>query len=224
MQQLHQLPPNPTPPITPSSTISSASPLPITEQHQKLIQENSINSNNKYADLSDKNEHAIYQQQNIHVKIAANKANNEHINNNTSSNGANRLEKSTKSKSFCKKDDEIRLSIPIRDGIILEQFKLEHNLSVHNIPFKLKETVFQTLMIRDDIELQFKAFAQNDQLMKSDWPQGLKIAINNQQLSLEINDNNHKPLYLKSFINNSINNIEIHVSQCCCVCLFCFSI
>ena len=45
-------------------------------------------------------------------------------------------------------DDELRLTFPIRDGILLPPFRLEHNLAVSNHVFQLKPTVHQTLMWR----------------------------------------------------------------------------
>lgn len=47
-------------------------------------------------------------------------------------------------------DDELRLTFPVRDGIILPPFRLEHNLAVSNHVFQLKPTVHQTLMWRLD--------------------------------------------------------------------------
>lgn len=49
---------------------------------------------------------------------------------------------------FCAEDDELRLTFPVRDGIILPPFRLEHNLAVSNHVFQLKPTVHQTLMWR----------------------------------------------------------------------------
>lgn len=45
-------------------------------------------------------------------------------------------------------DDELRLTFPVRDGIILSPFRLEHNLAVSNHVFQLKPTVYNTLMCR----------------------------------------------------------------------------
>ena len=45
-------------------------------------------------------------------------------------------------------DDELRLTFPVRDGIVLQPFRLEHNLAVSNHVFHLKPTVYQTLMFR----------------------------------------------------------------------------
>lgn len=44
--------------------------------------------------------------------------------------------------------EELRLTFPVRDGIILPPFRLEHNLAVSNHVFQLKPTVHQTLMWR----------------------------------------------------------------------------
>lgn len=45
-------------------------------------------------------------------------------------------------------DDELRLTFPVRDGIILPPFRLEHNLAVSNHVFQLKPTVYNTLQNR----------------------------------------------------------------------------
>lgn len=45
-------------------------------------------------------------------------------------------------------DDELRLTFPVRDGIILAPFRLEHNLAVSNHVFQLKPTVYNTLLCR----------------------------------------------------------------------------
>ncbi|OCT58777.1 hypothetical protein XELAEV_1800173123mg, partial [Xenopus laevis] len=42
--------------------------------------------------------------------------------------------------------DELRLTFPVRDGVVLEPFRLEHNLAVSNHVFHLRPTVHQTLM------------------------------------------------------------------------------
>lgn len=49
---------------------------------------------------------------------------------------------------------ETRLTFPVRDGVILAPFRLEHNLAVSNHAFHLKPQVHQTLLWRPDLELQ----------------------------------------------------------------------
>lgn len=44
--------------------------------------------------------------------------------------------------------DELRLTFPVRDGVVLPPFRLEHNLAVSNHVFHLRESVYQTLMWR----------------------------------------------------------------------------
>lgn len=45
-------------------------------------------------------------------------------------------------------NEELRLTFPVRDGVVLEPFRLEHNLAVSNHVFHLRPTVHQTLMWR----------------------------------------------------------------------------
>lgn len=47
-----------------------------------------------------------------------------------------------------KDGDELRLTFPVRDGVVLPPFRLEHNLSVSNHVFYLREQVYYTLMQR----------------------------------------------------------------------------
>lgn len=47
-----------------------------------------------------------------------------------------------------KEVDELRLTFPVRDGVVLPPFRLEHNLAVSNHAFNLRDTVHQTLMWR----------------------------------------------------------------------------
>lgn len=51
---------------------------------------------------------------------------------------------------------EVRLTFPVRDGVILAPFRLEHNLAVSNHAFTLKPQVYQTLLWRPDLELQVR--------------------------------------------------------------------
>ncbi|KAF4788749.1 Zinc finger MIZ domain-containing protein 2 [Turdus rufiventris] len=67
-------------------------------------------------------------------------------------------------------NDELRLTFPVRDGVVLEPFRLEHNLAVSNHVFHLRPTVHQTLMWRSDLELQFKCYHHEDRQMNTNWP------------------------------------------------------
>lgn len=44
--------------------------------------------------------------------------------------------------------DDLRLTFPVRDGVVLEPFRLEHNLAVSNHAFQLRESVYKTLITR----------------------------------------------------------------------------
>ncbi|CAB1332359.1 unnamed protein product, partial [Coregonus sp. 'balchen'] len=67
--------------------------------------------------------------------------------------------------------DDLRLTFPVRDGVVLEPFRLEHNLAVSNHAFQLRDSVYKTLM----------------------------MSVNATPLTIERGDNktSHKPLYLK---------------------------
>lgn len=120
------------------------------------------------------------------------------------------------------KDDELRLTFPVRDGIILPPFRLEHNLAVSNHVFQLKPTVHQTLVWRSDLELQLKCFHHEDRQMNTNWPASVQVSVNATPLSIDRGENktSHKPLYLKDVCVPGRNTIQITVSACCCSHLF----
>lgn len=122
-------------------------------------------------------------------------------------------------------DDELRLTFPVRDGIILPPFRLEHNLAVSNHVFQLKPTVHQTLMWRSDLELQLKCFHHEDRQMNTNWPASVQVSVNATPLIIDRGENktSHKPLYLKDVCQPGRNTIQITVSACCCVSLCYFS-
>ncbi|XP_020286659.1 zinc finger MIZ domain-containing protein 1-like isoform X2 [Pseudomyrmex gracilis] len=119
-------------------------------------------------------------------------------------------------------NDELRLTFPVRDGIILPPFRLEHNLAVSNHVFQLKPTIHQTLTCRPDLELQLKCFHHEDRLMNTNWPSSVQVSVNATPLVIDRgeNKNSHKPLYLKDVAQAGRNTIQITVSACCCSHLF----
>ncbi|XP_014478426.1 PREDICTED: zinc finger MIZ domain-containing protein 1 [Dinoponera quadriceps] len=119
-------------------------------------------------------------------------------------------------------NEELRLTFPVRDGIILPPFRLEHNLAVSNHAFQLKPTVHQTLMWRSDLELQLKCFHHEDRQMNTNWPASVQVSVNANPLVIDRGENKttHKPLYLKDVCQIGRNTIQITVSACCCSHLF----
>lgn len=120
------------------------------------------------------------------------------------------------------KDDELRLTFPVRDGIVLPPFRLEHNLAVSNHEFPLKPTVHQTLMWRSDLELQLKCFHHDDRNMDTNWPASVQVSVNAYPLNIDRGDHksSHRPLNLKEFCQPGRNTIQITVTACCCSHLF----
>ncbi|XP_028270124.1 zinc finger MIZ domain-containing protein 2-like isoform X2 [Parambassis ranga] len=142
--------------------------------------------------------------------------------------------------------DDLRLTFPVRDGVVLEPFRLEHNLAVSNHVFQLRESVYKTLVMRPDLELQFKCYHHEDRQMNTNWPASvqvratpvclfhflsasrltgslfLQVSVNATPLTIERGDNktSHKPLYLKQVCQPGRNTIQITVTACCCSHLF----
>ncbi|XP_042329201.1 zinc finger MIZ domain-containing protein 2 [Sceloporus undulatus] len=118
--------------------------------------------------------------------------------------------------------DELRLTFPVRDGVVLEPFRLQHNLAVSNHVFQLRDSVYKTLMLRPDLELQFKCYHHEDRQMNTNWPASVQVSVNATPLTIERGDNktSHKPLYLKQVCQPGRNTIQITVTACCCSHLF----
>ncbi|KAL0183262.1 hypothetical protein M9458_022637, partial [Cirrhinus mrigala] len=114
--------------------------------------------------------------------------------------------------------DDLRLTFPVRDGVVLEPFRLEHNLAVSNHVFQLRDSVYKTLMMRPDLELQFKCYHHEDRQMNTNWPASVQVSVNATPLTIERGDNktSHKPLYLKHVCQPGRNTIQITVTACCC--------
>lgn len=118
--------------------------------------------------------------------------------------------------------DDLRLTFPVRDGIVLDPFRLEHNLAVSNHAFQLRDAVYKTLMMRPDLELQFKCYHHEDRQTNTNWPASVQVSVNATPLSIERGDNktSHKPLYLKQVCQAGRNTVQITVTACCCSHLF----
>uniref|UniRef100_A0A2K5QBK1 Zinc finger MIZ-type containing 2 n=1 Tax=Cebus imitator TaxID=2715852 RepID=A0A2K5QBK1_CEBIM len=118
--------------------------------------------------------------------------------------------------------EELRLTFPVRDGVVLEPFRLQHNLAVSNHVFQLRDSVYKTLMLRPDLELQFKCYHHEDRQMNTNWPASVQVSVNATPLTIERGDNktSHKPLYLKHVCQPGRNTIQITVTACCCSHLF----
>ncbi|XP_038609988.1 LOW QUALITY PROTEIN: zinc finger MIZ domain-containing protein 2 [Tachyglossus aculeatus] len=118
--------------------------------------------------------------------------------------------------------DELRLTFPVRDGVVLEPFRLQHNLAVSNHVFQLRDSVYKTLMLRPDLELQFKCYHHEDRQLNTNWPASVQVSVNATPLTIERGDNktSHKPLYLKQVCQPGRNTVQITVTACCCSHLF----
>ena len=51
-------------------------------------------------------------------------------------------------------EEELRLTFPVRDGILLPPFRLEHNLAVSNHVFQLKPQVVIFVLLSELIKLK----------------------------------------------------------------------
>ncbi|XP_065830870.1 zinc finger MIZ domain-containing protein 1-like isoform X2 [Oscarella lobularis] len=120
------------------------------------------------------------------------------------------------------KPETLRLSFPVRDGAVLNPFRLQHNLSVSNHAFFLKDQVYGTLDSRSDLELQFKCYHHEDKLVQTNWPAAVSVSVNTHPVHIERGDGRsaHKPLYIKNLCQAGRNTIQISVTACCCSHLF----
>uniref|UniRef100_A0A673GX24 Zinc finger MIZ domain-containing protein 1-like n=1 Tax=Sinocyclocheilus rhinocerous TaxID=307959 RepID=A0A673GX24_9TELE len=114
-------------------------------------------------------------------------------------------------------NEELRLMFPVRDGVVLEPFRLELLISHF---FKLNYITVTNF--KSDLELQFKCYHHEDRQMYTNWPASVQVSVNATPLSIERGDNktSHKPLHLKHVCQPGRNTIQITVTACCCSHLF----
>ncbi|XP_078494940.1 zinc finger protein [Ciona intestinalis] len=114
--------------------------------------------------------------------------------------------------------DELRLTFPVRDGIVLGPFRLGHNLVVSSHAFHLRPNVYRTLFERHDLDLQFKCYHHEDMLKHTNWPHSVQVSANHVPLTIPRGQDrlSHKPLYLKKVCQPGRNTVDITVSACCC--------
>ena len=121
------------------------------------------------------------------------------------------------------KDEELRLVTPVKGGMVMEPFQLEHDLEVTNCVFKLKPNIFNQLMTKPDLELQLKSFLKDEtNAQTTNWPAGIQISVNSQLMPIDRGESStsQKPLFLKKYCQNENNTLQIVVRQCCCQYLF----
>ncbi|MEN2500327.1 MAG: Zinc finger MIZ domain-containing protein 1, partial [Marteilia pararefringens] len=114
-----------------------------------------------------------------------------------------------------------RLCFPLRQGSVLPPFNLPHDTNQISMPFVLTEAIFEELMWRNDIELQFKCFHHEDKFMRVSWPRGIKIIINDSPVPVnEPSPNNMMPaslpLFIKGVCHKGRNTIDVSVNNCAC--------
>lgn len=109
-------------------------------------------------------------------------------------------------------DPTPRLTLPLRDSLVLEPTKLDPNLHTSHLHFTVKPPIYQSLLQRDDLDLHFKAFAINDLSMSTNWPPGLTISLN--QSAIQPDERSQRPCSIKALMQPGVNTLQITVSQC----------
>ena len=121
-----------------------------------------------------------------------------------------------------RRSDELRLTFPIRDGVLLPPFRIEPNRFVSKQSFVIWAPLYKWLKSRSDIELHLKCFLLGDREMSTNWPTSVSVMVNTTLLTIERGDNmtSHKPLALKNVCQIGENTIQITTTPCCCSHLF----
>ncbi|XP_061674584.1 zinc finger MIZ domain-containing protein 1-like, partial [Syngnathoides biaculeatus] len=118
--------------------------------------------------------------------------------------------------------DGLRLTFPVRDGVVPEPLRLERNLAVSNHVFRLRDAGHECARVcryRPDLDLQFKCYHHEDRQMNANWPASVQVSVNATPLTIERGDDkaSHEPLYLKRVCQPGRNAIQLTVAACCCV-------
>ena len=81
--------------------------------------------------------------------------------------------------------DPLRLTFPVKGGVILHPFQLEHAKSISQPLFYLKDSFHKMLLQRNDLELQFSCFHNDDKQGLCNWPSGVSVSINDTKLNID---------------------------------------
>ena len=76
------------------------------------------------------------------------------------------------------RSDELRLTFPIRDGVLLPPFRTEPNHFVSKQSFVIWAPLYKWLKSRSDIELHLKCFLLGDREMNTNWPTSVSVMVN----------------------------------------------
>uniref|UniRef100_A0A5S6PZR5 SP-RING-type domain-containing protein n=1 Tax=Trichuris muris TaxID=70415 RepID=A0A5S6PZR5_TRIMR len=120
-------------------------------------------------------------------------------------------------------DVEPRMSFPVKDGMILQPFRLEHNIPVSQITFFVMPEQFNLLCSDPDLDIQLKCFHADDRFMCNNWPHNasIQIVVNGTPVIVRQID---RPLYIKNLCQPNKNTLQVAVQQCCCSHLFMLSL
>ncbi|KHJ45153.1 MIZ/SP-RING zinc finger [Trichuris suis] len=120
-------------------------------------------------------------------------------------------------------DIEPRMSFPVKDGMILQPFRLEHNIPVSQITFFIMAEQFNLLCSDPDLDIQLKCFHADDRFMCNNWPHNasIQIVVNGTPVIVRQID---RPLYIKNLCQPNKNTLQVAVQQCCCSHLFMLSL
>ena len=112
-----------------------------------------------------------------------------------------------------------RLSFPLRKGVLIEPFRLEHNINEAKHTFQLPGMIYEELMWREDLELQLKSFHHEDKFMRVNWPTDIDVELNDVKSTIARSEGvwDSKPLYLKGNCHTGKNVLKISVNVCSCV-------
>lgn len=116
------------------------------------------------------------------------------------------------------KAQEARLNLHYVGGMVLEPFALENDLVTKKV-FELKQNIYNQLMTKQDLELQFRSFIKEGNMvtnMVTNWPANVAISVNGHSIQIE----QQKPLFLKKICRLGKNTLQITVPQCSCQHMF----
>ena len=147
--------------------------------------------------------------------------------NNSSTNSQTNLQMSVQSdikpliNSF--KDEERRLLLPVRGGMVLDPFLLEHGRPITTIEFELKPSLYNMLMNKPDFELQLQSFLKDEGSKSTNWPSDIQISINNHLMQIEQGDlKPQRLLFVNKQILSQANKLQFNTinNQCFCKHMF----
>ncbi|XP_014220431.1 zinc finger MIZ domain-containing protein 2 [Trichogramma pretiosum] len=115
--------------------------------------------------------------------------------------------------------EEPRICIPLREGLLMPAFKIEHNLTVSNHVFDLKQEQMSYLAnLAKEVDVAIRCYKSDDLSLLCDWPRGVSVTVNAHIINYDMPAEwSNKPIFVPSkLLLPGRNTLQITLTACSC--------